>query len=309
MNDDGTGPMPGMTHDAALRAMAAIFRKRGLPTPRLEARFLLEAATGTAGAAVAADRPIDGNESLKLAGMVRRRLGGEPVDRIIGNAEFWSRRFDLNAETLSPRPDTETVVEAALALLAASVVRNPKILDLGTGTGAILITLLAECRRALGTGIDASAAALAMARQNSILNGVEERLSLIEADWRQENWSGSLGGPFDLVVANPPYIPSRDIPGLEHEVRAHDPVLALDGGPDGLQAYRQIARDLVRIIAADGHVVFEIGAGQGKDVTDIMTRSGFSKVGQQSDLGGHVRALIFAPGNTSGGSLRTAKGA
>jgi release factor glutamine methyltransferase len=289
MNDDHPkGLRPGLTHAAVLRVMADIFRVSGLATPRLEARFLLEAATGSAGGAISAGLMIDDAQSRTLQGMVRRRLDGEPVDRIIGNAEFWSRRFDLNAGTLSPRPDTETIIEASLAILAKSTVRNPRILDLGTGTGAILITLLAECGTASGIGADVSHEALVMARQNAVLNGVTDRASFLCG-----NWTDGLEGPFDLIVSNPPYIPSGDIAGLEREVRLHDPVLALDGGPDGLQAYREIASCLTRLLTADGRIIFEIGAGQEEDVTAIMRQAGFTALEQRRDLGGHIRALTF----------------
>jgi release factor glutamine methyltransferase len=286
--------LPGLTHATALRAMAGIFRVSGLPTPGLEARFLFEAATGSASEPTSASLLIDEDQCRKLHQMVRRRLGGEPVDRIIGNAEFWSRRFDLNADTLSPRPDTETIIEASLAVLSNPEVRNPRILDLGTGTGAILITLLAECRTATGIGTDASAGALAMARQNSVLNGVAGRVS-----FRRGNWVDGLAGPFDLIVSNPPYIPTGEIAGLDGEVRLHDPVLALDGGADGLDAYREIAnglaKGLVHLLTAHGRVVFEIGAGQAEDVTAIMRQAGFVGLHQRRDLGGHIRALTFGP--------------
>lgn len=288
-NDDHSARLAaGLTHVAALRAMTDIFREAGLSTPGLEARFLCEAATGSASAAASASLRIDETRSRTLQEMVRRRLKGEPVDRIIGNAEFWSRRFDLNAATLSPRPDTETIIEAALAILAASPVRNPRILDLGTGTGAILITLLAECSAASGIGVDAAGAALEMARQNAVLNGVAGR-----AAFRQGNWTAGLEGPFDLIVSNPPYIPSAEIAGLDREVRLHDPVLALDGGPDGLQAYRAIARGAAPLLAVGGRIIFEIGAGQETDVTAIMHQACFLALAQRRDLGGHIRALTF----------------
>ena len=287
-DDHPSGLRPGLTHAVALRAMTDMFRDAGLSTPGLEARFLFEAAAGSVGGPTSASLRIDETLCRTLREMVRRRLEGEPVDRIIGNAEFWSRRFDLNAGTLSPRPDTETIVEAALAMLAASPVRNPRILDLGTGTGAILITLLAEYGMASGIGIDAAEAALDMAGQNAVLNGVADR-----AAFRRGNWTEGLAGPFDLIISNPPYIPSADIAGLDREVRLHDPVLALDGGPDGLEAYRAIAGGAAHLLAAGGRIIFEIGAGQEADVTAIMQQAGFLTLEQRRDLGGHIRALSF----------------
>lgn len=289
MNDDHLKTiLPGLTHAAALRAMADIFRISGLATPALEARFLFEAAVGLASGTASATLRMDEAGCQKLHDMVRRRLAGEPVDRIIGNAEFWSRRFDLNAGTLSPRPDTETVVAAALAVLAVASAKNPRILDLGTGTGAILITLLAECRTASGIGIDISEDALAMAAGNSAQNGVADRASFLCG-----NWADGIEGPFDLIVANPPYIATGEIAGLDREVLLHDPLPALDGGPDGLQAYREIASGVACLLTKDGRIIFEIGAGQEADVTAIMRQAGFSGLEQRRDLGGHIRALTF----------------
>jgi release factor glutamine methyltransferase len=278
----------GLTYIDAQKALKAVFQSGGLPSPALDARFLLQSVAGTADKACSDTLQIDEPQSVRLREIVRRRLSGEPVDRIIGNSEFWSRRFDLNADTLSPRPDTETIIEVALGVVARTRSSRCRILDLGTGTGAILVTLLAECPTATGTGTDVSPGALAMARHNCELNGVADRALLV-----QGRWSDDLTGPYDIVVSNPPYIPSADIAALQQEVRDHDPILALDGGVDGLQAYREIADDLARIIAPDGYAIFEIGAGQASDVEAILLRSGFVLDDARRDLGGHMRALCF----------------
>lgn len=281
----------GLTYADAQAALGAAFQSHGLPSPALDARFLFQSVVGTGGPVHPEALLIDEAQSIRLRGMLKRRLSGEPVDRIIGNSEFWSRCFELNANTLSPRPDTETIVEVALGILAEISSSSPRILDLGTGTGAILITLLAECPSAFGTGVDVSQGALDMARRNCELNGVAERAALVLG-----HWSADLAGTFDLVVANPPYIRTADIRELQREVREHDPLLALDGGHDGLHAYREIAGGLARVLAPDGHAIFEIGAGQESAVEAILRQSGFVLTQARRDLGGHIRALCFKAG-------------
>lgn len=280
----------GLAQDEAIAAVAGLLRAAGLPTARLDAKFLQAAAL--AQASTAGVLPAAATTDEAMAGWLRRavsrRLGGEPVDRIIGNSEFWSRRFDLNGDTLIPRADTETVIEAALAALARVGVSRPRLLDLGTGSGAILVTLLVECPDAVGTGVDLSPGALAMAAHNSRLNDVAVRATFLAGRWTE-----GVTGSFDLIVSNPPYIPSGDIAGLQREVREHDPRLALDGGRDGLDAYRAIARDLPRLLAKNGRVILEIGAGQEADVEAILLRHGLALEEARRDLGGHIRALCF----------------
>lgn len=219
---------------------------------------------------------------------VDRRLAGEPFWRILGEREFWGLPFRLSPATLEPRPDSETLIAAALDQLGTRR-RDPlRILDLGTGTGCLLVTLLSECRAASGIGIDLSSEACETARTNAMLNGVAER-----ALFRVGSWTDDLDGRFDLIVSNPPYIPSADIATLDAVVRDHDPLLALDGGRDGLDPYRHFAAALPDRLADRGHVVLEIGAGQEEDVKAIMQEGGFIWLGSRRDLGGHPRALIF----------------
>lgn len=280
---DEVGIFAGQKRDEIISAMTRAFASAGLSAPQLDARFLFEG-TGHR------ERVLDeaGAEQFRL--IVRRRLAGEPVDRILGNSEFWSLRFDLNRDTLVPRADTETLVETALSVLGEMKIEKPRLLDLGTGSGAILIALLRERPDATGVGLDLSESALAMARHNAERNGVALR-----ADFVEGNWSADLAGPFDLIVSNPPYIPSADIAGLDVEVRTHDPLRALDGGEDGLEAYRAIAGDAGRIISPAGRIAFEIGAGQQDDVIQIMDMAGFVCTAKQQDLAGHVRVLVFMP--------------
>ncbi|WP_376707868.1 peptide chain release factor N(5)-glutamine methyltransferase [Bradyrhizobium semiaridum] len=220
---------------------------------------------------------------------IRRRLAGEPVARIFGFKEFWGLPLQLSAATLVPRPDTETVVERALELIRAdgSSDRRLRIADLGTGSGAILLALLSELRNAHGFGTDISVQALQTATQNAKQLGLAERATFTIA-----NYAGGLAGPFDLIVSNPPYIRSADIAGLAVEVRDHDPRAALDGGTDGLDAYRTLISQSACLLVPHGVLVVEIGQGQESDVEALMTAAGLSPTGPpKADLGGIPRAV------------------
>jgi release factor glutamine methyltransferase len=283
--------MPGVmtTLGTLYRDALAAFRTAGLPTPELDARWLLAEAARVPVTAITLDpeRALSAKAAAKAGAFVARRLAGEPVDRILGNREFWSLSFRLGPATLSPRPDTETIVEACLAVLPDRQGAY-RMLDLGTGTGAILIALLSERPGASGVGVDKAAEAVAVARLNAEDNGVAARAAFAEGDW-----TTGLAGPFDLIVSNPPYIPSRDIAGLDREVREHDPVLALDGGDDGLAAYRAIVADAPRLLAPRGCLVLELGFGQEEEVTALMRAAGFVMLGPaRNDLGGVARAVV-----------------
>ncbi|MCO5091818.1 peptide chain release factor N(5)-glutamine methyltransferase [Bosea sp. (in: a-proteobacteria)] len=270
------------------RLIAQRFLRAGLASPGLDARLLAEGSLGV-------DNPdpdtiLPATALLLLDGFAARRLAGEPVWRILGEREFWGLPFRLSPATLEPRPDSETLVEAALAQLAGRREEALSLLDLGTGTGCLLIALLSELPQASGLGIDLSAEACETAAMNAALNGVGDR-----AAFRQGDWAQGLAGRFDLIVSNPPYIPSAEIATLSVEVREHDPRLALDGGDDGLAPYRLFASCLPRLVAPGGSIVIEIGAGQGPEVTALMRGGGLEFRGSRNDLGGHERALIFAP--------------
>lgn len=271
------------------RQAVGAFQTAGLPTPELDARWLLAEAAGVPVTAISLnpERALSAEAVAKADAFVARRLAGEPVDRILGNREFWSLSFRLSPATLSPRPDTETLVETCLAVLPDRH-GTYRILDLGTGTGAILIALLSERPEARGVGIDKATEAVAVARLNAEDNGVVARAAFAEGDWM-----AGLVGPFDLIVSNPPYIPSRDIAGLDREVREHDPVLALDGGADGLAAYRTIIADAPRLLAPRGCLVLELGFGQEEEVAALMRAAGFVMLGPaRKDLGGVARAVV-----------------
>lgn len=279
------------TATSARRSLAARFRQAGIETASLDARLLVEGGLGEAAAAADPLMQLEAATLARLEGYAQRRLAGEPVWRILGEREFWSLTFTLSPDTLEPRPDSETIVEAALKQLGSRRDERVSILDLGTGSGCLLIALLSECPQARGLGIDIADGACLTARENARRNGVGER-----ATFRQGNWTDGLTEHFDLIVSNPPYIPAEDIAGLDVGVREHDPMRALDGGRDGLVAYRALAAGVPARLAPGGVVVLEIGAGQERDVTSIMDQSGLVHLGTRQDLGGHARALIFGAG-------------
>lgn len=270
----------------ARRLLAQSLMRAGSASPGLDARLLVEGALGVEDADP--DLLLPGEALTRLEGFSARRIAGEPVWRILGEREFWGLPFRLSPATLEPRPDSETIVETALAQLAGRHEEELRLLDLGTGTGCLLIALLSELPRARGLGVDLSDEACRTAAGNAALNGVDGRVT-----FRQGSWTEGLAGGFDLIVSNPPYIPSAEIATLSVEVREHDPLLALDGGADGLGPYRLLATTLPPLLAPGGVIVFEIGAGQGPDVVALMRAGGLEFRGSRNDLGGHERALIF----------------
>ncbi|MCA3555253.1 peptide chain release factor N(5)-glutamine methyltransferase [Aestuariivirga sp.] len=278
--------MPPDRLAALLAAATARLTAAGSGTPTLDARLLLQAAAGLTreDLILGPDRALTEEKLARFDSFIARRERHEPVSRILGEREFYGRVFRVTPDTLDPRPDTETLIEAALPLLP----KSGRLLDLGAGTGAIAITLLAERPDATGIATDLSAAALAVARENAARLGVACRLTFAEG-----SWFAPVSGSFDIILSNPPYIPDRDIACLSPDVRNHDPDLALSGGADGLGPYRIIATGAAAHLAAAGHVLVEIGAGQAEDVEAIFAQSGFRSVGRRRDLGGHTRCLVF----------------
>ena len=272
--------------EAQLRARKALIAA-DIDGSALDARLIMQAATGfTLENLIANSQDALSIDSLaKFDAMLRRRLSHEPVSRILGEREFYGRSFCVTPDVLDPRADTETLVELSLAEMQSSAAQ---LLDLGTGSGAIAITLLCERPNMRGVAVDLSTAALDVAKNNAKRLGVLERLQLSQGSW----FSGLLGR-FDLIVSNPPYIIASHVEGLGEEVKNFDPHLALDGGPDGLEAYRAIAQDAGEYLAEDGVIVLEIGAGQMIDVSNIFAGHGFYLDNKRADLGGHVRALGF----------------
>jgi release factor glutamine methyltransferase len=282
------GLAPGMTVAAARRAVTQAFREAGLDSPDLDARLIVGHALGLHHAALASNgqRQLTEAEAASAAALVERRLAREPVARIIGRKEFWGLDLAVTSATLVPRPDTETVAEAALAAIPDRSLPL-RIADFGTGTGALLLALLSEFPHAAAIGTDLSAAALAVARDNALHLGLASRADFVACDY-----GAALRGPFDLVVCNPPYIASGEIAGLDAEVRDYDPRLALDGGLSGLDGYRAVVADARRILSAQGVLVVELGAGQASSVTDVMREGGIVAERPKPDLSGHFRALL-----------------
>jgi release factor glutamine methyltransferase len=222
-----------------------------------------------------------------LASFTQRRLNHEPVARIIGVREFWGLPFRLSPETLVPRPDTETLVETALDLLPDR--QAPlRLVDFGTGSGCILVALLHELPQATGLGVDLSLGALVTARTNATDNRVGNR-----CHFALSRWADAVSGPFDLIVSNPPYIASGVIPTLDQEVREHDPKLALDGGPDGLEPYRILLGEAERLLAPGGLLVVEIGYDQAKALSRLAGLSGLEILRVAHDLSGNPRCVAM----------------
>jgi len=278
------------TIEAARRALAARFQSAGIDSAELDARLLLGNALNLdlTGMITAASRALTADESNRLEALARRRLAGEPVARILGHKEFWGLPLALSPATLVPRPDTETVVELALQMLREGPAnQRPRIADLGTGTGAILLALLSELPEATGIGTDISEEALETATANARHLGLATRASFIRCDY-----ASALTGPFDLIVSNPPYIRSSDIADLAVEVRDHDPPAALDGGPDGLSAYRALIPQSARILAPGAALVVEAGRGQAAQIEALMTSAELTpQEAPRADLAGILRAV------------------
>jgi release factor glutamine methyltransferase len=278
------------TIGTALARCRAALAAAGTDSPALEARLLVAAALGTTNEQIIAwpERAVVADGLARLDELLRRRLMREPMAHILGRREFWSLDFTVTPDVLTPRPDSETLVAAVLDQLGDRG-QALSILDLGTGTGCLLLALLSELPQATGVGIDASEAALAVARRNAGALQLTAR-----AAFRQGNWTQDLDRRFDVVASNPPYIATSDLAGLSAEVRC-EPALALDGGYDGLAAYRALVPDLRRVLAPDGLVALEIGAGQASDVEGILVRGGLEPIARHTDLTRIVRCLLARP--------------
>ncbi len=274
---------------ALYRDLVRRLRENAVASPELDARLLLSVATGISDVSLIADPDVsvDAEACARLETLVRRRLEGEPVSRILGTREFWGLEFLLGSETLDPRPDSETLIEAVLEAVDDRQAAL-RVLDLGTGSGCLLLALLSELPNATGLGIDCAEGALAVARQNAEHLGLAGRVQFQQGDWGK-----GLEPGFDLVVSNPPYIPTPDLDGLGREVRDHDPLRALDGGADGLDAYRVLAPCTERLLVPGGLAFWEFGIGQADDVSQIAEEASLTVAGTARDLGGLARVLIM----------------
>lgn len=274
----------------ALNLLAQAFRTAGIEDADVDARLLVGHALHLDRARLIAqsDRILEAREINVINALAARRLKREPVSRILGQKEFWSIPLAITPDVLVPRPETETVVEGALDFVVRGGLRMEKlrILDIGTGSGALLLALLRELPNAIGTGTDISTAALKVARENAARCGVEGRCTFVVCDI-----ASIVEGPFDLLVSNPPYIAHDEIMSLAPEVKNYDPTVALDGGADGLAAYRAIAADAKRLLAPGARMFVELGAGQETAVRDLFTNVGLTAGIARPDLAGIPRVL------------------
>lgn len=284
------GLKDGASVSEATQFLANAFKLAGLEETQADARLLIGLALhlDRARLIAQADRLLEAREISVISALAARRLKHEPVSRIRGQKEFWGLSLRVTPDVLDPRPETETVVEAALDFVIRGGLRMEKlrILDIGTGSGALLLALLHELPDATGTGTDVSAAALDVARGNAAQCGHQSRSSFVACDI-----ASGVEGPFDLVVSNPPYIAHGEIASLAPEVRDFDPGVALDGGEDGLAAYRAIAAEASRLLAAGGRMFVELGAGQEQAVRALFTNAGLTVGAARKDLAGISRVL------------------
>ena len=283
-----------MTLAELLRKARRQLAEAGIADAALDARLLVEHFSGTTriDAIADPDRPVDAGTADDTQAALARRAAGEPVHRILGFREFYGLRLSLSKETLEPRPDTETLVEAVLPFVRRTVQGKGtcRILDLGTGTGAVALALLSAVPQAVATGVDISADALATAVRNGADLGLDGRFRALQSDWFEK-----ISCRYDAIVSNPPYIAAKEIAALQKEVRDFDPRQALDGGADGLDAYRIIAANAATHLEKDGVVAVEIGSTQKEDVTALFERRGFIALEAMRDLAGNDRALVFSP--------------
>jgi release factor glutamine methyltransferase len=304
-----------------LNAAADILATAGVENPRGDARLLLGLAMGRDGPVLPHEDLDNYNEAIATSfdDLIARRVGGEPVSRMRGWREFWSLRFAINEATLDPRPDSECLVEAAIAFGRLRDTGDPakplKIADLGTGSGCLLLACLSELPVAIGVGIDINGSAIAMARANATALGLDDRARFIErsftvlakdkgpdTDPDTDLDTGITAQDFDIILCNPPYIPSAEIAGLADEVALYDPHLALDGGDDGLSAWRALMPNIAALLTIGGRAFVEIGDGQEDDVDLIAAAAGLYPDGRVLDLSGTIRTLIYRPAGPLDGS-------
>ncbi len=271
---------------------ACKLKNAGVSAPRLEARLLLaEAIKCDASELLFMHGDISQDEKTLFEGFIKRRLAGEPVCKILGHKDFYKYSFLVNNKVLSPRPDTEILVEAASAF--AKMQEAPEILDLGTGSGCIILSLLADLPKAHGTAVDISHEALDICKKNAEALGVSERCDFVEGSWFDSGLHEQLKRTFDIIVTNPPYIPTEEIFTLQKEVRDFDPLRALDGGADGFEHYRKLAEVVPGLLKAGGRIFIEGGAGQAEQIAGLFEKSGLMLIDILADLQGINRCVII----------------
>lgn len=264
----------------------------GIETADLETRILVEDIAGISKSELLfqKDKNLSPDIAVRIQTIIDRRLKGESLGRILGYRDFWKSRFYLSPDTLEPRPDTETLIEEVLK----ENIHPQSILDLGTGTGCILLSLLQEFPKATGTAVDKAIGACLAAQENAVRLGLENRVTILNGSWFDPLPANSK---FDLIVSNPPYIPSAEIRNLQSEVKNHDPILALDGGEDGLSPYKFLCTNLKKYLEPNGIVALEFGVGQAFDITRIVEEAGATLIRVANDLGGMPRVIKFTYGD------------
>jgi release factor glutamine methyltransferase len=280
--------LPSVPAGVLLTEIRATLSDAAIDNPRLEARLIVGAAAGLTTEQLIArpEVPVDAVSAAFARALAERRADGAPIAYLLGMREFWSLDFAVTGATLVPRPDSETLIEAALARCAAWN-KSWRVADLGTGSGCLLLAFLSERPFAMGIGVDRSEEALAVAKRNAHALRLDGQAGFVCGDW-----AASLAGRFDLILSNPPYIPTGDIEHLSREVRDYEPFEALDGGKDGLDCYRIIVAELPRLLAPGGAVVFEVGMGQAEDVADLCRAAGLTVESIRRDLGGVARCVV-----------------
>ncbi len=278
----------GETRERALARLVGFLEASGVEEARAEARLLLFDACGLTHAQflLSPERPLGEEAARRLTERTARRAAGEPVSRILATRGFWTLDLAVFPNVLDPRPDTESVVTLALALVASRREEPLRLLDLGSGSGALLCALLAELPNAFGVAVDLSPHAIRATRENLARCGFSNRAAIVGG-----RWGGALACGFDVVVSNPPYVKSGEIEELTPEVRLYDPRLALDGGADGLACIREIAADLPRLLAPGGVAVLEVGLGQARESAALLAAAGLEDAGTRRDAGGRERAV------------------
>jgi release factor glutamine methyltransferase len=290
-------PAPNdMTLSVLLREAARCLEKAGIENAPLDVRLIAAFVLGCTRAQLALDPHRDLSPAMRegFDALLRRRLAGEPLSHILGRREFWSLDFEVTSDTLAPRPESECLINIALTLLPEREAPY-HLLDLGTGTGCLILSLLNELPRAQGLGIDISAAALDVARRNAVRLSLDGRMR-----WRETSWLNGITETFDLILCNPPYLSRHEIDKGRREL-AFEPRLALDGGEDGLEAYRRLLPGLKSCLCSEAHVVFEINAMQAEEVSELLTQNHFRVLAIHHDLAGLERCIVaglprFTPG-------------
>ena len=273
-----------------LAESARRLERAGVPQARRDARLLIAEALGVRIEMVLGypERPVTESQRRSAESLIVRRESREPISRILGRREFWGLTFQLSPATLDPRPESETLIEVVLDSLDDRT-RRLRLLDLGTGSGCLLLALLSALPKAEGLGVDIASAALETAKTNARSLGLADRTSFVASDW-----GAAIAGPWDVVLCNPPYVAEGEIADLAPEVAEHEPRLALSGGPDGFDAYRSLIPHLLHLLADDGFAALELGAGQSETAIRLLREAGLQQRSLHRDLAGHERALLAA---------------